>query len=80
MRDIAANGEPISVQGQRAAEQPPCTRLTLRGLQAERHRGNERELRAAIDSFPTARHPPLTMLPASPLMQKVSALLPRPKP
>jgi hypothetical protein len=80
MRDIAANGEPISVQGQRAAEQAAMALDSL--FVAYRQNvslTNERELRVAIDQlFQQLDNPSAYNAPRfAAQMQKVSALLPR---
>jgi CO/xanthine dehydrogenase Mo-binding subunit len=80
MRAIASNGEPISVQGQRAAEQAAMALDSL--FVAYRQNvsvANERELRTAIDQlFQQLDNPSAYNAPRfAAQMQKVSALLPR---
>jgi Cytochrome c554 and c-prime len=80
MRDIAANGEPISVQGQRAAEQAAMALDSLFVAYKQNVSGaNERELRTAIDQlFQQLDNPSAYNAPRfAAQMQKVSALLPR---
>jgi hypothetical protein len=80
MRDIAANGEPISVQGQRAAEQAAMALDSLFVAYKQNVSvANERELRTAIDQlFEQLDNPSAYNAPRfAAQMQKVGALLPR---
>ena len=80
MRDIAASGEPISVQGQRAAEQAAMALDSLFVAYKQNVSvANERELRTAIDQlFQQLDNPSAYNAPRfAAQMQKVSALLPR---
>ncbi len=80
MRDISADGERISLQGQRAAEQSAMALDSLFVAYKQNvNLTNERELRAAIDQlFQQLDNPSAyNALRFAAQMQKVSALLPR---
>jgi hypothetical protein len=80
MHDIASNSEPISLQGQRAAEQATMALDSLFVAYKQNVSvANERELRTAIDQlFQQLDNPSAYSAPRfAAQMQRVSALLPR---